>query len=232
MTYVILFGGGEKMIKNSINDDHVHILREFGLEDIDYTNLSLLRYESGEFIYLQGNTIKYLLLFLSGKAKVFFTSSNGKTLLMAYYTKIGLIGDSELMADKEIATSSVQAISDVTCIGILLQSYKKYLKNNLKFMNSVGIELANKLHNSTLSSTFNILHSLDIRLCAYIAMTNKNGYFKEKLTELSEIMGTSYRHLLRTLNRLCNDGLLEKTQKGYLILNKIALQNKANEYYK
>ncbi len=220
------------MNKVKFTKEYIKVLDEYGLGSMERDNLSLLKYKSGEFICLQGNGITYLYIFVAGKAKVFFTSPNGKTLLMAYYTEKGIVGDTELMADKKVATSSVQAITDVTCIGIPLNAYKDYLVNNLIFMKLIGAELANKLHSSTIRSNSNILNSLDIRLCAYIAMTNTDGYFKEKLTELSEIMGTSYRHLLRTLDRLCSEGLLQKTKRGYLILDKEEFQRKADEYYK
>ncbi len=218
------------MIKAKITDKHNNILKEYGIEDIDRTSLSLLKFESGEFILLQGNTIAYIFIFLNGKAKVVFTAANGKTLLMAYYTEIGLIGDAELMGNKSVATSSVQTITKAECLGIPLDIYRDYLKTNLAFMNAAGRELAQKLHNSTISNTFNILHSLDARLCAHIAMTNKDGHFKEKLTELSQIMGSSYRHLHRTLERLCDDAILEKSEKGYIIKDIKALKIKAQEY--
>lgn len=218
------------MIKENILKEHISILKNYGLGDIDIKSLSLLTYESGEFLYLQGNTYRYILIFLSGRAKVFYTSANGNTLLIAYYTKSGIIGDSELMGNKKTATSSVQAITYVTCIGIPLDVYEDYLKNNLEFMNCVGVGLANKLHSSTVRSTLNILNSLDTRLCGYILMTNKNGYFREKLTELSEILGTSYRHLLRTLDKLCSEGILEKANRGYSILDMEEMKKRADEY--
>ncbi|OYO76234.1 hypothetical protein CG709_15530, partial [Lachnotalea glycerini] len=41
-----------------------------------------------------------------------------------------------------------------------------------------------------------------------------NLIFSENLTALSELLGTSYRHLLRTLRNFCDNGYLLK-EKGY-----------------
>ena len=180
---------------------------------------------------MQGSFIEYVYIFLKGRSKVFFTSPNGKTLLVAYYTTTELIGDVELMSNETEASLSVQTISDVECIGIPFSQYKEVLKNNIIFMNHVGEGLSSKLRKNTISNIFNILHSLDARICRHIAMTNVDGYFSEKLTELSEIMGTSYRHLLRTLDKLCVEGVIEKIDRGYKIVDMNMLKSRANDDY-
>lgn len=219
------------MIKEKLRLKHIDILSEYGLSAIELPDASLLEYKSGEFILLQGCPISYLMIFLEGKAKVVFTSPNGRTLLISFYTERGIIGEAEFMAGKEVATSGVQAITDVSCIGIPLNRHKEYLRSNLKLMNYISLELADKLYKSTIKSTLNILHLLDARLCSYIAMTNVDGYFKEKLTDVSEILGTSYRHLLRTLEKLCNEGILEKMSRGYRVKEESALQQRGADYY-
>ncbi|MCK5129810.1 MAG: cyclic nucleotide-binding domain-containing protein [Clostridiales bacterium] len=207
------------MIKQQLKLQHINVLKEYGLTDIDTSDIYIQRYERGEFIYYQGNTFDHLFFFLEGKAKVFYTSENGKTLLIAFYTTKGIIGEAELMSDRDTAALGIQAITEVICIAIPMVTHKEYLKNNLDFMNCVGKELSDKLFVSTSSATFNVLHTLKTRLLAYIAMTHQDGYFNEKLTDLSEILGTSYRHLHRTLVDLCNQGLLGKRSKGYQIID-------------
>ena len=217
------------MKKQKFTKKYIDILVRYGMDDVNHEDISVITYKRGEFICMQGNALEYVMIFIKGKAKVFFTSPNGKTLLMAYYTQMGLIGDSELMGDQKTATSGVQAITDVECIGIPLNRYKNYLKNNIKFMNIVGLELANKLHNNTTNNAFNILHPLEARVCTYILMTNEDGFFKEKLTDLSEFMGTSYRHLLRTLERLCDDGIIKKEDRGYQVVDLSLLEDRADK---
>lgn len=219
------------LFKEKLSAKHINILAEYGLSAIKLFDASILKYESGEFILQQGCPISYLMIFLEGKAKVVFTSPNGRTLLISFYTKRGIIGEAEFMAEKEVATSGVQAITDVSCIGIPLNRHKEYLRSNLKLMNYISLELADKLYKSTIRSTLNILHSLDARLCSYIEMTNVEGFFKEKMTDVSEILGTSYRHLLRTLEKLCDEGVLEKIPRGYYVKDALVLRQRGADYY-
>lgn len=205
------------MIKQQLGAEHKKILSEYGLDSVDSSDMYLFRYESNEYILQQGYSCPYILIMLEGRMKVFVTVPNGRTLLICYYSTSGLLGDLEFALDRDVAASSVQAITDVECIGINWTRYQSQLKNNMEFMNAINNTLAKKLYDFNKSSALMILHSLETRLCAYIANTNINGYFRETLTEIAQVLGTSYRHLLRTLENLCRKGVLEKTAQGYLI---------------
>lgn len=219
------------MIKEKLCAEHYDILAQYGLKDLDSSEMVLLRYKSEEFIIRQGYACTYVLIILDGRMKIFNTAQNGRTLLFCFNTATGIMGELEFATDADAAASSVQAMTSVTCIGIPRARYQKELKNNAVFMNAVSTALAQKMFQSNNNSAINILQTLDVRLCAYIAMTSTNGYFKEKLTEIAEILGTSYRHLLRTLDNLCRQGLLQKTKSGYLIKDAAALKQKGGDYY-
>ena len=205
------------MKKEKLKKEHMSILGDFGLDKVDTSNISLFKYESGEFILQQGLPSPYIFIVLEGKMKVFITMQNGSTLLICYYSSFVILGEVEMAADSMNAASSVQAITDVVCIGIPRVCYQNDMKNSIEFMNAVSEELSQKLSRSNKNSAQTILMSLETRLCRYIVNTSINGYFKETLTETSQVLGTSYRHLLRTLQSLCQRGLLEKTPKGYHI---------------
>lgn len=59
---------------------------------------------------------------------------------------------------------------------------------------------------------------------------NESLYFNENLTHLSELLGTSYRHLLRTLNDLCKQGVINKEEEGYRVADKERL-NQIGDLY-
>lgn len=213
------------MIKQKLTEEHIKVLHRYGLMGYE-SDFTVQKFSCGEYIYHQGHTIHNLSVFFSGKLKVFYTSSEGKTMLLGFYDKTGIIGEVELMANQSEATLSVQAITDTICLSIPIKTYGDRLKSNNEFMNMVGLSLAKKLQQNTANSTFNNLNTLEKRLCAYIEMTNSNGYFNEKLTDVSDILGTSYRHLLRTLEKLCKERLLEKVAGGYMITDINALIEK------
>ena len=64
--------------------------------------------------------------------------------------------------------------------------------------------------------------SLESRLASYIYAfvneeNNEEFTFEESYSEIAELLGTSYRHLNRTLNKLCSDNILQKDGKKYII---------------
>ena len=219
------------MTKESITPEHLNTLEEYGLSDMDMDGVSVFHFRKNEYLCRQGDACNHVFLVLEGRMKVFIGSTNGKTLLFCFYTKTGIVGEAEFAADKDVAGTSVQAITDVYCIAIPRSRYQKYLKNNATFMNRVSAALAGKLFRCTRNSAVTILYSLEARLCAYIAVTNDGGRFNEKMTEVSDMLGTSYRHLLRTLDNLCRQGILQKAERGYIVLDKAALEEKGDDYY-
>lgn len=219
------------MVKERLKAQHIDVLAEYGLESIDRAEIFLFRYKSGEFILRQGYPCPYVLLVLEGKMKIFNAAPNGRTLLFCYNAASGIIGEVEFAADCDAAASSVQAITDAACIGIPRERYRNELKGNIAFMNAVSAALAQKLFRSSKNNAAMMLHPLAARLCAYISMTNEDGCFKEKLTDVAQMLGTSYRHLLRTIHDLCVKGVLEKTPQGYFISDAAALLHISDDCY-
>ena len=218
------------MIKRKINSSHTEILKSYGLVSLDASDIFLAGYKSGEYILRQGYEVEHLLFITQGRMKVFVSAPNGKSLFLCSY-KSGVVGDVELMTGDKMAASSVQAITDVWCIAIPVSLYRSRLKSNNAFMNKMAEGIALKLCQSSKNNAVNILNSLESRLCSYIAIASADGYFSESKTVLSEILGTSYRHLLRTLNKLCGEGVLCKEGKGYRVLDEKALISIGEDYY-
>lgn len=217
------------MKREPLKREHIAVLDVYGLGGVDHSPIYLSVFAGGEFILRQGYTCPYVYIVLDGKMKVFLTVPDGRTLLVSYYASNVILGEVELALDNDTAASSVQAITEVSCICIPRDRYQAEMKDSIPFINAVSAELAQKLFCSNRNSASTILHSLETRLCAYIANTNINGYFKETLTEVAEILGTSYRHLLRTLEKLCRKGVLEKTHRGYLIRDMDILKHSGGE---
>ncbi|MBR0596816.1 cyclic nucleotide-binding domain-containing protein [Sinanaerobacter chloroacetimidivorans] len=214
-----------------LSADAKRYLGSFGLSESIQDQAFLLHYKKGDWLCSGGNPMDYLLFLMDGKAKVCMTSKNGKTLLQCFYTPGSILGDVELMADN-IGVSDVIAITAVTCIGIPLIYCQDALKNNVEFMRFIGTSLANKLKQCSKNSAANILNTLESRLCAYIDMTNENHEFTDNLTEIAELLGTSYRHLLRSINKLCKDGILEKRSRTHYVIKNIEAirRQNPNEY--
>lgn len=84
-----------------------------------------------------------------------------------------------------------------------------------------------------------MLYPLENRLASYIVAISPSTKNEEKndiifdgnLTEISELFGTSYRHLLRILNKLCSQATIKKNDDYYEILNMSILEELAGELY-
>ncbi len=76
-------------------------------------------------------------------------------------------------------------------------------------------ELAAKLEQASASAAQNLLYPLSERLIDYMLKAQPGGVFSESLTATSELLGVSYRHLLRTLKRLEERGLVQRVSGGY-----------------
>lgn len=231
------------MKKEPITDKDKALLVQYGLSDINLSKGARILLTRGEYLSQAGEPMNALYFVVSGKAKVFISLSDGKELLLAYFTQKGIIGEIELMTDAITTQTTVQAVSDLVCLALPLSVYAAELKRNAVFLNFVAKDLAEKLAQRVINSAITALQPLETRLCAYILQTasynqsNKNNqntaceYFNEKLTEVASVMGASYRHLLRCLGTMCNKKFIEKTPAGYKIINRRLMEKHAGDLY-
>ena len=219
------------MIKRLATEKELQFLSKYGLALPAIKDATLFRYHLGEFILHEGDSFEYFYFVVTGKAKITLSTPNGKQLLLCYIFPEKMIGDLELMADSKESLATIQAASELTCIGIPLSSNSELLKNNLSFLKYLSTELARKLKKRNIDSTIMTLHHVEERLCAYIIQNAVNGFFCETLTDVSNLLGTSYRHLLRCLDKLCQNGVLKKEKIGFSILDETSLKNLASDLY-
>ena len=205
-------------------------LMELGLSDFQRKNMQSLTFEKGEYLCKEGYEMDYLMIIAEGKAKSFIEVKDERKLLMAFYTKKSVLGEVEIMTDG-LARTSVQAVTQVICLGIPIQNAKEELKENVKFMNFVSEHLAVNLDKVHKKCMTNMILPMETRLCSYILMGSEDGFFYGNLKEVAELLGTSYRHLLRTLDLLIKEGLIEKVFRGYKINKEFELERRAGNFY-
>lgn len=218
------------MQKSPLKKEHLNKLTEYGINNMVLDACTCLHFKAGETILQEGMPIIQLMIVITGKAKVCSTGKNGKDLVLCYYISDGIIGDIELMTNTYVAATNMIAITDFECIALPYQKYAIELKNNLAFLNRIGSELSAKLLRSSKNYVYTALYSGEERLCSYILQTSHDDIFDDILTDVSCSTGMSYRHMFRLLNQLCNDGLLNKRDKGYLIVDRDELIRRAAEF--
>lgn len=218
------------MQKGPLEAEYLPRLADYDVTGVDLRDAVSLRFQPGEAILREGMPMEYLLLVISGKAKVCSAAANGKDLILCYYISEGIVGDEELMTGAYIASATIAAVTEFHCIGLPYVKYADVLKANLGFVNRVGKELAVKLLRSSHNSTVIALHSGEERLCAYILQTSRGDVFSETLTDVARSIGTSYRHMLRMLSRLCAEGVMRKEASGYRIADRSELIRRKSDF--
>jgi CRP/FNR family putative post-exponential-phase nitrogen-starvation transcriptional regulator len=219
------------MQSSTLKKEHLNKLEGYGINNMVLDACLCLRFEAGETILHEGMPILYLMIVVTGKAKICSTARNGKDLVLCYYISDGIIGDIELMTNTYVATASIIAMTDLECIALSYQKHAINLKNNLTFVNRLGSELSIKLLRSSKNHVFTALYSGEERLCSYILQASHNGIFNDMLMDVSCSIGMSYRHMFRLLNQLCIDGLLDKRDNRYIIIDRDELIRRAAGVY-
>lgn len=200
-------------------------------------HMKLFHFVQGEYIYQEGDSLNYFFFFVEGKAKVFNTLANGKSLLLSFYEPLEILGDVEII-NQDLVTVNVKVISDVYCIGIAANYVKQHLLTDTIFLQFLCSGLGKKLNRCSKNSSINMLYPLENRFASYILAietkeftTNNTLTFYDSLTEISELLGTSYRHLLRVINTFTEKGILKKGAKGYEVVDKTPLHEMASDLY-
>ena len=202
------------------------------------SDMRLLKFDKHEYLSREDEDLEYLLFFIQGKAKVFKTLPNGRNLLLAFYKPFRVIGDIEIVKNQS-ATGTIQALSTCYCLAIPMKKARLELTKDSKFLKFTCESLAEKLAAVSMNSSINLLYPLENRLASYIneslvyGENEENLYidFDENLINIADLLGSSYRHLLRTFNTLCKKGVLEREYGKYKVINKTLLKELAGDLY-
>ncbi len=216
-------------------------VEKYNLNQIFSDNLQgcmkLWKFNKGEHICRAGESITKLYFLVSGKAKVYTILSNGKQLLLSFNNPLELIGDLECIKLNTFHCS-IQAIQETFCISVDLDIIRGRLMDDGKFLRYIISSLGKKLTQNTDHNSINLLYPLENRLASYILATSVDDEGKEieiipdfNLTEISELLGTSYRHLLRTLTKFVEKGAVNKKNTSYEIIRRDILKGLAGDLY-
>ncbi|MBO5656662.1 MAG: transcriptional regulator YeiL [Agathobacter sp.] len=223
-----------EFIQNPIRLDSLlnqhHIPEMFQFFEEYRPHFYLIRFAKGEYVFQHEEGSQYLLFFLSGKAKIYRNLSNGKSMLVSFCNSFRVLGDLELF-DMDTTPSSIQAVEPCVCISLSLRHIRSRLMKDPVFLKYIAQSLATKLVQAGNNTSINMLYPLENKLASYISLSHENGIFSENLTSLSELLGTSYRHLLRVLSSFVSKGILVRGKKGYRIVNPAALDALAVDFF-
>ncbi len=214
-----------------------HIEDYFGIDMKRYMELHI--FDKGSHLVKTNEPMEYFYFFIQGKIKVYTILKNGKSLLFRLYKPLVILGDVEFI-DCDTANSNIEAITECLCIGISMSNIRKYAVNDPTFLKCMCTSLGKKFISSSIASSINILYPLENRLSSYLlAIIPENnqhsnldgGIITDKFTEMADLLGTSYRNLIRTINKLCHEKIIKKEKNSITILNISALEKLAGDLY-
>lgn len=212
-----------------INEEYMNFLAANGLEFVNTQFIYLRAYQKGEYLFRQGEEIGCIYLLYKGEINVSVTANNGKTLLLSICKHPTILGDIEFFTDG-LATTSAQAM-ERSLLFIIPFAQVRNVEGNERFLSFLGLSLAKKLTRTAHNNTMNILNMADTKVSSYILLTNVDGRFQDNLTKVAELLGISYRHLLRTLETLCKEGILEKENHTFVVRDMDRLEELAQDCY-
>jgi len=198
--------------------------------------LNLFEFEKGELICSQGEPVEYLYILVKGKVKIFTTSEDGKTLILSFKTPLEVIGDIEYV--QEIDTiNTVEAVSSVVMIGVCQTVVRRYLKDHSPFLQFLLKIITRKFYIKSQFMRHNILYPVETRLASYlvsVAYDENEALVNGKvstsnLTDIANLIGTSYRHLNRVIKDFCIKGLVERDNGAIVIKDLEGLKSLAKE---
>ncbi len=202
--------------------NHFTLSDYFDFDICPYT--SLIKFDTEEAILQEGEKPNFLYYLIDERAKLFLSHENGRISLINFLNAPCFIGEMELLGAQE-AANGVTAITSCTCYAVRVDECRKSILNDVKFLRHLCLFLSQKAIGNTYNYSRNQSWPLEVRLANFILLTACNRLYREKHTEAAEFLGVTYRHLLYVLADFVKRGILEKTARGYRIVDLEALRN-------
>ncbi|MNZ41259.1 Regulatory protein YeiL [compost metagenome] len=198
-------------------------------------HLALYSFDQGEHICNQGEPAHILYVLVKGKVKIFTTSAEGKSLILSFKTPLEVIGDIEYVREIEII-NTVEAVSQVHMIGIQYHWLEKFGKAYAPLLQFLLDIITQKFYIKSDFLSFNLLYPVEVRLASYllsVSFDESDSLFQRQLytvslSDTANLIGTSYRHLNRVIQKLCQDGLVERSKGGIVVKDRKGLQQLAS----
>ncbi len=221
----------------------ISYLHKFGLTELFSEELvkhmELFVFSKGELVCRKGCESKYIFLLVEGRLKTYNLYSNGRSLLISFNSPLSIFGDVELFSDLKFQCN-VETLSESTLITVEAEKVRKYAGNDPDFLKFILRYVSDKLSEFNHLASLNLLYSLDSRLASYLlSLINDSDETDQgqvvvipKLIELAQMLGSSYRHLSRTINELISKDIIEKDRSKVTVkdISKLKELSQCNVY--
>lgn len=200
-------------------------------------SLEIHTFNKNEYLCSLNEKLLYMYFLVNGKYKVTTLLSSGKSLLLCFNTPLSVMGDIEFI-ENPYADCNVQALDKCVCLGLPSNKIKEYGYNDPIFLRFIISSLQKKLRRNSSYMSINILSPIENRFASYLVSSIPTNNYEEifvdidGINNLSELLGSSYRHLNRVIKNLSDLKIIEKNKNTIKILNLEKLNLLAQDIYK
>lgn len=224
-----------KIISNSTKLDEY--IKKYRLEEIFGSDLNsygkLANFSKGELILQSGDELENYYILVEGKAKIVYPFENGKEMPLKLYQGAESIGDIELLHEAPVLCD-VLSLTDTCLIQIPLDIMKDIYLKSPEFLLYISKIISRKLYSTIKNVSYSYVYPLANRLATYLLLnlTEENLVeLKDSYKNIAQYLGTSYRHLSRTLRDFEEKGLLSIDKKNITILDMNRLESMSKDQY-
>ena len=193
----------------------------------------LKKYRKDEDIFSEGEVGDALYILVTGVAKVFRTSSDGRIKTLAILEKGDFLGEMAIL-DKEIRSANVRVVEDTEMLVLNRRDFEASLKNNPQIAFKIMEVLCARLRDADKQIESLTFQNVSGRLVIVLLdLAEKHGVKTEKgikidmeLThqELSEMVGTAREVVSRILNDFRKANCIEVEKHYITIIDKEELK--------
>ena len=181
-------------------------------------SFELFYFQKNEFIIQQGYESKYLFILVDGTARFICLTESGALIPFGIASDLVVFGEIASLHQQD-PDASVQAISEVYCLGLSLEANREKILNDNKFLRYVIDILSEKVQSLDRSITAFLSATITERLASYLLQVNNNGKLNVTVKNCADSIGGSYRHTNRVFSIFVEEGALKKINGKYFIVN-------------
>ncbi|AIO17970.1 cAMP receptor protein [Candidatus Izimaplasma bacterium HR1] len=184
--------------------------------------LQITTYNKGQLIVNESDPMHIMYFVISGKLKVYKEYENGKTMLLGFEDGFNILGDVEYYSKRD-TTCTVEVIKEVELIKVDFNIINERYSDSKQFNDYIIKQLSEKLIDSQLNTRINLVYKLETRLASYFYSLydeeTKTTIEIDSLADISNNLGCSYRHLVRSIKSLIELKVIRKEKHIITILD-------------
>lgn len=182
-------------------------------------------YESGEFVFWEGDDPEWFYVVAAGRVKVLKQSAAGREFIVAFWGPGEMLGEVAVFEGRPYPASA-QAVSRSKVIGIERGHFLSFLAKRPEIALRVINVLGGRLHDAQNRLRDIAVERVDQRLSRTLLMLSARLGSELPFTrqEIAEMAGTTTETAIRFMSRLKDGGIIRSTRGKTIILDETKLR--------